>query len=439
MLITGLTKEILMLFEDNIPYDTLKILLIVIGTLGMTASVTKFKYEAKRILLIFFIYLCYVAASCTAIFILFDYTFFLRVCLIAVSAPGIYLCFKLEGEKPSKAVFNYATQILFSMYVCISITLIIPKIHGSELTDFLLRLAVYCAIILFEYRFLRRPFLRLSSIIQSGWLILAAIPCSLLVFSIALASYPVRYTENPTGVFFFYLLGVVIIILYFSIFQYLFTQYRFQTSRHNLELMKFQIEKLKEKMEHDAAVTERLRIDRHDTRHRFRTASYLLESGKVSEALEYITQSLNQLPTEASVTYCKDILLNATLSSYFEQAKKSKIALETYLSFPDTLPVDSGEFSVVIANALENAIKACCLFPEEQRVIICKCIYKPSLMLEISNPCKDDIVFSKDGIPLSKEQEHGIGTRSIMAFCKKYGALCSFSLADGQFTLRIVL
>ncbi len=428
-----------MLFEDNISYVTLKLLLMVTGTLGMVASVTKFKHEAKRIILILFAYLCYVAASGAVIIVLFGYTVFLRVCLLTVSVPGVYLCFRLEGDKPSKAVFNYASQILLSAYVCVSITLIIPKIHGSELTDFLLRLTAYCVIILLEYRFLRRPFLALSSIVQNGWLILAAIPCSLLVLSFALASYPVRYTENPTGVIFFYLLGVVIIILYFSIFQYLFMQYRFQTASHNIELIKFQIENLKGKMEHDAMAAEQSRIDRHDTRHRFQTAAYLLENGKVSEALDYITQSLNQVQAESSVTYCKDILLNATLSSYFEQAKRAGIALKTHLSFPDTLPVDSGGLSVVLANALENAIKACCLLPEEQRAIICKCIYKPRLMLEISNPCKDDIIFSKEGIPLSKEKEHGIGTRSIVAFCKKYGALCSFSLEDGWFALKIVL
>lgn len=428
-----------MLFEDNIPYITLKILLIVIGTLGMMCSTTKFKHDVKRIMLILFVYLCYVAASSIAIIVFFSYTFFLQVFLLTVSAPAIYLAFRLTGEQPSKAVFNYATQILLSLYVSVSITLILPKIHGSERTDFLLRLIVYCVIILLEYRFLRRPFLQLSSYVQSGWLILAAIPCSLIVFSVALATYPIRYTENPTGVIFIYLLGAVIIILYFSIFQYLFMQYRFQTARHNIELMKLQIENLNEKMENDAIAAEQTRIDRHDTRHKFQTAAYLLENGKTSEALDFITRSVNQFQAESSVTYCKDILLNATLSSYFGQAKKAGIVLETHLSFPDTLPVDSGEFSVVIANALENAIKACCSFPEQQRVILCKCIYKPRLMLEISNPCKEDIVFSKEGIPLSKEQEHGIGVRSIMAFCKKYGALCSFSLESGRFILKIVL
>lgn len=409
-----------------------------IGTLGMMCSITQFKHETKRTLLTLFVFSCYVAASSAAIIVLSGYTFFTRVCLLTISAPGIYLTFRLAGDQPSKAVFNYASQILLSTYVAISVTLIITKIQGSELTDFLMRLVVYCIIILLEYRFLRRPFLALSSIVQSGWLILAAVPCSLLVLFVMLTTFPVHFTENPTNIIYIYLLGVVIIILYFSIFQYLFMQYRFQTARHNIELMKFQIENLKEKMAQDAMAAEQSRIDKHDTRHKFQTASCLLQSGNVSEALDYLTRSANQLQAETSVTYCKDLLLNATLSSYFGQAKKAEIVLETHLSFPNTLPVDSGEFSVVIANALENAIKACCQLPEEQRIIVCKCIYKPKLMLEITNPCKDDIVFSKEGIPLSKEKEHGIGTRSIMAFCKKYGALCSFSLEDGQFTLKIV-
>lgn len=428
-----------MLFENNIPYVTLKVILIVIGTLGMMCSTTKFKHSAKQIALILFLYLCYVAISSAAIITLFGYTFFLRIFLLTISAPAIYLSFRLAGDQPSKAVFSYTTQILFSLYVSATITLVNAKIHGTELCDFLLRLAVYFIIILLEYRFLRRPFLQLYAITKNGWLILALVPCSLTVFSVALATYPVPYTENPSGVFFLYLLGAVIIMIYFSVFQYLFTQYRFQTTKQNMELLKLQVGNLKDKMAEDAAAVEQSLIDKHDTRHRFQTVASLLENGQTSEALDYIAQSVNHLQTESTVTYCKDILLNATLSSYFEQARKAGIALETHLSLPDAFPVDSGEFSIVIANALENAIKACCLLPKEQRKIICKCIYKPKLMLEISNPFSNDVVFSEDGYPLSKEKEHGIGTRSISAFCKKYNALCSFSLENGWFILKVVL
>lgn len=428
-----------MIFENNIPYATLKVVLTVIGTLGMMCSTTKFKYGVKQITPILFLYLCYVAVSSAAIINLFGYTFFMRVFLLTISTPAIYLSFRLTEDQPSKAVFNYSTQILFSLYVTLSMTLLNTKIHGTELCDCLLRCAVYTAIIFLEYRFLRRPFLHLSAITKSGWLVLALIPCSLSIFSVALASFPAAYYENTSIVIFLYLLGAVIIIIYFSVFQYLSMQYHFQTTRQNMELLKLQVENLKDKMAEDALTVEQAMIDKHDTRHRFQTIAYLLENGQTSEALDYIAQSVSQLQTKSSVAYCKDVLLNATLSSYFGQAKKAGIKLETHLSFPDTFPVDSGEFSIVIANALENAIKACSLLPREQRKIICKCIYKPKLMLEISNPFSNDIVFSENGYPLSKEKGHGIGTRSISAFCKKYDAFCSFSLENGWFILKVVM
>lgn len=428
-----------MLFEDNIPYATLKVILVVIGTLGMMCSTAKFKYGVKRIALILSLYLCYVSVSSAAIIILFGYTFFMRIFLLTISAPAVYLIFWLAEVPPSKAVFSYATQILFSLYVSATITLINTAVHGTALTDFLIRLTAYGLIIVTEYRFLRRPFLRLSAITESGWLILALIPCSLTFFSVALAAYPAPYTENPTNVFFIYLLGVVIIVIYFSIFQYLFTQYRLQMTKQDLELLNVQLGYLKEKITQDALSAEKSRIDRHDMRHRLQTVSSLMENGNISEALAYIRQSVSSLETKETVSYCKDVILNATLSSYFRQAKEAGIVLETRLSFPETLPVNSGEFSIVIANALENAIKACSSLPSEQRRIVCKCIYKPRLMLEISNPCSNTVAFSEFGLPLSSEEGHGIGTRSIMAFCKKYNALCTFKAESGWFHLRIVL
>ena len=428
-----------MLFENNILYATLKTSLIVIGTLAMMCSTTKFKHNIKHITLIFLLYLYYVAISSAAIIILLGYTFFLRIFLLTISAPAIWLVFLLAKDHPSKAVFNYATQILFSLYISATITLINTAVHGSELTDFLMRTTTYCLIVLLEYHFLRNLFLQLTIITENGWLILALIPCSLMVLSVALASYPIPYTQNPTNIIFIYLLGAVIVIIYFAIFQYLSIQYHFQMAKQNLAFLEFQVENLKEKITLDTITAEKFRIEKHDTRHKFKTIASLIENGNTSEALNYITQYMQQPPISESAIYCKDVLLNATLSSYFRQAKEAGIVLETHLSIPDKLPIDSGEFSIVMANALENAIKACDSLSKEQRTIVCKCIHKPKLMLEISNPYNDTIIFSEYGIPLSKEEEHGIGTRSIMAFCKKYNAFYSFTAENGWFTLKIVL
>lgn len=156
-----------MLFEDNIPYNIAKVLLIVIGTLGMMYSTTSFKYTIKQMVPLIILYLFYVAGSSTAIIVLFGYTCFMRV-LLTISFPAIYLPYRLAETPFSKTIFNYATQILLSLYVSASITLLMSKIHGSEMTDFLMRFAAYCIIILLEYRFLRQPFLRIFAIIKTG-------------------------------------------------------------------------------------------------------------------------------------------------------------------------------------------------------------------------------------------------------------------------------
>ena len=45
----------------------------------------------------------------------------------------------------------------------------------------------------------------------------------------------------------------------------------------------------------------------------------------------------------------------------------------------------------------------------------------------------------KNGVPVSTKSEHGLGTRSIVAFCEKAGAAYEFKTNDRKFSLRIVI
>lgn len=203
-------------------------------------------------------------------------------------------------------------------------------------------------------------------------------------------------------------------------------------------LLEYQVNNLKEKVAEDMAIEEKKKIDRHDARHKLQVLSSLIESGNTSAALDYINHFISFFPLQETKHYCKEPILNATLSSYLGQAATADIVLETYLCIPDSLPVDSAELSCVFANALENAIAYCRKLPKEQRKIICKCIDKPQLMLEISNPCFETIAFSGDGLPITEDEQHGIGTRSIAAFCRKNNAFYTFTQENGWFRLRII-
>lgn len=81
----------------------------------------------------------------------------------------------------------------------------------------------------------------------------------------------------------------------------------------------------------------------------------------------------------------------------------------------------------------------CAKLPPERRYIRCKCLSEPQLMFQISNPYEGELVFDAAGRPVSREKGHGIGTRSIAAFCEKHGAHCEYKADKGMFSLRILV
>ena len=113
--------------------------------------------------------------------------------------------------------------------------------------------------------------------------------------------------------------------------------------------------------------------------------------------------------------------------------------MDLHLAIPEILPVDSAELSICFANALENAIKACEELPRNERKIILRCIHKPAFMFEIENPYKGRITFGRNGLPIPTKTGHGLGTRSIMAFCEKHNAFYDFSAEGGWFRVMITL
>lgn len=169
------------------------------------------------------------------------------------------------------------------------------------------------------------------------------------------------------------------------------------------------------------------------------TVASLLEKNERDTALKYIGQSQQHLDSLQLSRWCKNPILDAILSSYFQQIEAEGIRLDTQIAITDDLQVSAADLSIVFANALENAINACRKMPMGKRQIIFKCISKPQLMMEVSNSYSGDVIINSYGLPVATERGHGIGTRSIAAFVEKYKALCDYQVKDGWFRLRISL
>ena len=428
-----------MIFNNNMAYQIYRILLSIFGTLGMIISITPMKKSHKRNLLILGGYVVYaVVFSCLSLRFL-GFVTFLRSAVFTVSLPGVAAIYMAADTSIPRHIFKCLSQLLLSLYLIISMTLLNTLLGGSLLSSAILLFFAYTAMIFLEFFFLRTYFLDMIEIITKGWGILTLIPSSFLLFVMVLVLHPVHYTQNPSFVILFYMTGSVILIIYYAVFQYLRTQYQYQMDEQNREILEVQMQGIKKHAEDTKRNAEEVRRIWQDTHRMLSGIAALAREGNAEAILSFVAESSALNPLTAPAHYCSDPILNATLTAYLSRAENSGITIDLHLAIPEILPVDSAELSICFANALENAIKACEELPRNERKIILRCIHKPAFMFEIENPYKGRITFGRNGLPISTKTGHGLGTRSIMAFCEKHNAFYDFSAEGGWFRVMITL
>ena len=431
-----------MLFEDNLTFLVLKVLITFAGTIAMMASTTNFKIIQKKTVCIAVIwgYAVYVVLSAFLIIYYFDYEHFLRIFILTISCPAVLLLHHISDEPFAKLVFTRATHILVSLYIAATVTLINTALHGNELSEILLRLLSYLLATLFDFHFVRHILFDFAGTVKKGWGVLSLIPCAFIILSVTVALYPEHYTKRPLSIVTIYLLGAVIIAVYFSIGSYLSMQYGRLQSEQNREILEFQLDNIRRESADIEALEKQTKMIRHDLRHILTTVAALAESGDTQAILDVVE---NTAGMSADVPkprqYCGDPILDATLSGYLASASEAGIELETFLSIPNVLPADSSELSVCFANMLESGIHACMELPEGERKMSVRCIHSPKLMLEVTYPFHGKMALDKKGLPKPPDGGLNSGFRSIASFCERHDAVYSFTAENNQFRIIVAL
>lgn len=417
----------------------LRALFITIMTVGMMASMTDFRFGYNKLLSVLAVYSLWVTGSSLLLLRLGGELLLLRLFYLTISLPAILLTYWAANDTPAQAVFNYTTQILVSVLAASMIRWFTDSFGLSGLVNLLLMGAFYGTVIYLEWRFLRQPFRMLLRVFPARWGVLTLIPCVFCGYLILLAAWPGSYLTNTAQRVYVYAAIVPLTFVYIAVFKSLLAQYQMQTERQNAALLAVQIAALKEKLQRVKEMEDGIRIQRHDLRHRLQAVEELVARGDKEAALGFLAAAQKRLDEQKPIRWCRPPVLDAVFSSYFDQAKNQGIAIDAKIALPDALPVNEGELTIVVANALENAIHANQKLPQTKRKIRCRIVSSPGVMLEIANPCTGVVTFDAQGLPISHQEGHGLGVQSISAFCQKNGAVCQFDLTDGWFRLRLVL
>lgn len=230
----------------------------------------------------------------------------------------------------------------------------------------------------------------------------------------------------------FYMVLLILIIIT--------STYQSDLERREKAALDFQSAALQERLSVLEEKDQSLRILRHDMRHHLSTLSGLMENKDYSEVQNYLRKLDHNLAQTKQTNFCSNAVINAIFSFYAATAQKEGIRFSPEIQIPENLPMDVMDIGAVISNALENALNACMKQTKiAERFINIKFIqHNKQFVLDISNSFEGSVEFGSNGHPVSRREDHGIGSQSIYAFARKYDSTTDYSAKSGIFSIRIM-
>ena len=240
------------------------------------------------------------------------------------------------------------------------------------------------------------------------------------------AEWAVRFMPSTISVFYF-----VFVILYYAETQ---KQANLQREKDMLDaqfrLAQTEFASLRQLQQNAAAY-------RHDMRHHFTLLQGLASKEHIEGIKEYLRTAQSDMDAITPLRFCENETVNLILSAFATKAKQGSILLSVDAKLPDSLPFSDTELCSLLSNALENAIHACEQIPDSNKRIIQLRVYSKNtkLCIDIRNSYQAEPIFQQ-GLPVSKEQGHGFGTKSMVHIVEKHGGVFQFSVKDGWFIFQ---
>ncbi|WP_066686096.1 GHKL domain-containing protein [Christensenella intestinihominis] len=397
---------------------------------------TDFRYGKKRVWITLILGMAAIIGFNLAAYLLLRYELYSRISLLVLHLPMLLLFLLLSKYRDFRTVFSWLTANSVVYLITLAGLFFTICFAGQPAADYAGRLAA-AILLFFLWKSLRPLYLSMQKALKRGWGIFCLMPLGYYAaayFFIMRVPMAGRSENLPLQL----LMTCVVVAAYCLLFLF-FRQMRETMRKENeRQLLKTQVKAFERYREEIRQGQQQISILRHDMRHYTVHMAALLREDKTGEALR-LTEHLDDALLRATpARRCENDLLNPVLSYYLQRADQEEIEVEANLDLPRSLPVDDTELSIVFANAIENAIHACGRQePGEPRRIILDAVTNARVTIRISNTYGGEVRFDKHGRPIADGDGYGIGTQSILAFAKKYGAFCRFAVEDGLFCLYL--
>lgn len=407
-----------------------------IHTLVLFLFLFESRYPKKKTIILTLVTMVPLGLVNFVLYVLLGFERYGMVMLLTMSLPSCVVFHFLARHRDGRFFFTFCmvdTVVLEILYITNILNHYLTP--DSALLMFTVRLLAFPLLELWVYKKLRPMYLTVQRRQEKGWGLFALIGALFYVAITLLMVYPSPIVERPAYIPALSLLFLLMPVIYAQLILTLRNQQRFYEMAEQESIMRLQVANVTSRIREINEVNERFREERHDFRHKMKAIASLAAAGQYEELMTVIGEYGEDVRQTRIERYSQSPIVDAVLSAYIKKAENAGISVKLGFAFPDTFAASESELATALANALENAVNACAKLPQEKRFLEIKVLCRPKFIVMVRNSFDGKVTFSEEGIPQNPNEEHGFGTRSIAAFCKKIGGYYEFQAADGVFTL----
>ena len=174
---------------------------------------------------------------------------------------------------------------------------------------------------------------------------------------------------------------------------------------------------------------------RHNLRHHLRTMDTLAQNGQVESLQEYIARYLEEVREVELQKLSGNPVVDEVMSYYVVQAREKQIDLTCSMKIRENLALNLADMTVLLGNAMENALYGCETCEEKARKIrVMIRQFRKNLLIKVENR-----IPSGEYESLGANVCKGYGLESIDMIARKYQGSMDAVREEDKFVLRVIL
>lgn len=275
------------------------------------------------------------------------------------------------------------------------------------------------------------------------WIYLFSLPgCSIFIlYNLYRDSYYTieeNYTFNSISMFLILLLN----LFFYKIYEKLSADTEMQKQSYIYEKqMQLFMEQIQEREKMDLEIREL----KHNIKGHLICLNEYIQQDNIKSLKEYFSDMYKYLDVNGDKRICEtgNIVIDTVINAKYRESTSQHINFESQINIPSNTVFSNADMSVILGNALDNAIEATLKVNSSKRYIrIRMAFHHQNLLIEICNSFNGIVKKDKEGEYLTLKRDsknHGMGIRSIKKAALRYNGLVSTEYTHNEFGLTILL